>query len=196
MSGAAVPAVGLQTRKSPLPPLKIEAPYDTDQPRTHEDRKVDSNTGPLFDPHAAGCEVVDGDHPAYRSSHSTLNHSDLTEDGSMAYERSTRKRRRSLHDSKGKRPTPIATPAPHIHPGSFEDPISDEFWEDIWVACAEHNVSARSVSPRILTYRLSQTETYRKVFHAVPDDTVTTWKAYKHFVAYHERFSKTVSPGL
>jgi len=95
------------------------------------------------------------------------------------------------HDAKGKQPAPI--PAPYIHPDCFEDPISNEFWEDVWVACAEHNVSARSASLRVLTQWLSQTEIYRKVFHSIPDDTVTTWKQYKHFVAYHERFTKIVS---
>ena len=28
---------------------------------------------------------------------------------------------------------------------------------------------------------MMQTEIYRRVFHAIPDDTVTTWKQYKHF---------------
>lgn len=38
-----------------------------------------------------------------------------------------------------------------------------------------------------------KTEIYRKVFHAIPDDTVTTWKRYKEFVAYHDRLRKPVS---
>ena len=37
-----------------------------------------------------------------------------------------------------------------------------------------------------------QTLIYRKVFHAVPDDTVTTWKQYKDFVLHHERMNRTV----
>jgi len=36
------------------------------------------------------------------------------------------------------------------------------------------------------------TEIYRKVFHAVPDDLVTTWKQYKEFVSYHDRLSQPV----
>jgi phospholipase D1/2 len=62
---------------------------------------------------------------------------------------------------------------PKVGPQDFEDPISDDFWKDIWVASAIHN-----------------TEIYRKVFHAVPDDLITTWKQYKDFVAYQERFNK------
>jgi hypothetical protein len=37
-----------------------------------------------------------------------------------------------------------------------------------------------------------QTEIYRKVFHAVPDDLVSTWKQYKEFILHHERLNKPV----
>ncbi|KAK0430281.1 uncharacterized protein EV420DRAFT_1657697 [Desarmillaria tabescens] len=67
----------------------------------------------------------------------------------------------------------VPTPRPHVDPNGFEDPVSDAFWKDVWVACAVHN-----------------TEIYRKVFHAVPDDLVTTWKQYKEFVLHHERLNK------
>jgi len=55
----------------------------------------------------------------------------------------------------------------------FEDPVCDAFWKDIWVASSVHN-----------------TEIYRKVFHAIPDDLISTWKQYTEFVAYHDRFTK------
>ncbi|KAJ3513571.1 hypothetical protein NLJ89_g2876 [Agrocybe chaxingu] len=67
----------------------------------------------------------------------------------------------------------VPTKKPKVEPQDFEDPISDTFWKNIWVASAVHN-----------------TEIFRKVFHAVPDDLVTTWKQYKEFVAYHDRLSK------
>src|ERR1700722_823370 len=41
-----------------------------------------------------------------------------------------------------------------------------------------------------------QTEIYRRVFHAVPDDNITTWKQYKEFVAWHERLNKPVCPRI
>lgn len=44
----------------------------------------------------------------------------------------------------------------------------------------------------ILTAPL-QTEIFRKVFHAIPDDLVTTWKQYKEFIVHHERLNKPVS---
>lgn len=47
----------------------------------------------------------------------------------------------------------VPTPAPKIDPHGFDDPVSDEFFEDVWMAAAVHN-----------------TEIYRMVFHAVPDD--------------------------
>ncbi|KAF8840775.1 phospholipase D [Paxillus ammoniavirescens] len=67
----------------------------------------------------------------------------------------------------------LPTLSPHVDPDSFEDPVSDDFWKNVWVACAVHN-----------------TEIYRKVFHVVPDDTVTTWKQYTEFVAQQERLTK------
>ncbi|OCH94908.1 phospholipase D [Obba rivulosa] len=75
----------------------------------------------------------------------------------------------------GQKPWTLPTPTPKVDPDGFEDPICDEFWKDVWVACAVHN-----------------TEIYRKVFHAIPDDLVTTWKQYKEFVIHHERLNKPV----
>lgn len=72
----------------------------------------------------------------------------------------------------------LPTPTPNVDPHGFEDPISDEFWEKVWEACAVHN-----------------TEIYRKVFHAVPDDLVTTWKQYKDFILHHERLNKPAKDG-
>ncbi|KAH6912810.1 hypothetical protein BKA70DRAFT_1370288 [Coprinopsis sp. MPI-PUGE-AT-0042] len=62
---------------------------------------------------------------------------------------------------------------PAVAAGDFEDPICVSFWKDRWVASAVHN-----------------TEIHRKVFHAIPDDTIKTWKQYKEFVSYHERLTK------
>jgi phospholipase D1/2 len=35
----------------------------------------------------------------------------------------------------------VPTQKPKFDANSFEDPLSDEFWYDIWVASAVHNVS-------------------------------------------------------
>ena len=35
----------------------------------------------------------------------------------------------------------LPTPTPFVDPHGFEDPVCDEFWKDVWVACAVHNVS-------------------------------------------------------
>jgi phospholipase D1/2 len=40
----------------------------------------------------------------------------------------------------GQSPRTVPTHKPKYDAGSFEDPLCDEFWEDIWVACAVHNV--------------------------------------------------------
>ncbi|KAF9454771.1 phospholipase D [Macrolepiota fuliginosa MF-IS2] len=70
----------------------------------------------------------------------------------------------------------VSTSRPRVNPDGFEDPISDAFWKNVWVVSATYN-----------------TEIYRKVFHAIPDDTVTTWKRYKEFVAYHDRLRKSTA---
>nr|GAT50596.1 phospholipase D [Mycena chlorophos] len=81
--------------------------------------------------------------------------------------------RRHLNAKLNNKTWTLPAPRPKVHADMFEDPISDEFWDNVWVASAVHN-----------------TEIYRRVFHAVPDDTVTTWKAYKDFVLHHERLKK------
>lgn len=67
----------------------------------------------------------------------------------------------------------LPTPRPKVDPEGFEDPVCDEFWKGVWLASAAHN-----------------TEIFRKVFHAIPDDMVTSWKQYKDFVVHHERMNK------
>lgn len=47
----------------------------------------------------------------------------------------------------------VPTPAPLIDPHGFDDPVCDEFFKRVWLAAAVRN-----------------TEIYRKVFHAIPDD--------------------------
>ncbi|KAJ7857670.1 phospholipase D [Mycena olivaceomarginata] len=81
--------------------------------------------------------------------------------------------RRHLAAKLGSKTWTLPTPRPKVDPNAFEDPICDQFWKDVWVASAAHN-----------------TEIYRKVFHAIPDDLVTTWKQYKEFVVHHERMNK------
>lgn len=73
----------------------------------------------------------------------------------------------------GSKPWALPTPTPKVYPNGFEDPVCNAFWRNVWLACAAHN-----------------TEIYRKVFHAVPDDLVTTWKQYKDFIAHHERLNQ------
>ncbi|KAI0040774.1 phospholipase D, partial [Auriscalpium vulgare] len=81
--------------------------------------------------------------------------------------------RKHLTAKLGQGPWTLPTPAPKIDADGFEDPISDSFWKDVWVSAAVHN-----------------TEIFRRVFHAVPDDLVTTWKQYKEFISHHERLNK------
>lgn len=40
----------------------------------------------------------------------------------------------------GPSPRTVPTQKPKFDANSFEDPLCDEFWDDIWVASAVHNV--------------------------------------------------------
>ncbi|KAG9315940.1 hypothetical protein JVU11DRAFT_3592 [Chiua virens] len=168
-TSAGIPTVETKDSKDRPTALKTEETSNDDQLNSHQDRKLDSHA---FDARAAGWEVVDGaPQGAYDPPHSASDHGDSAEDKSTTYKGFNRRKH------KGK--TPVLVLAPHIHPDDFEDPVSDQFWEDVWVACAEHN-----------------TDIYRKVFHVIPDDTVMTWKRYKHFIAHHERFAKTTKTSV
>ena len=141
----AAPVAEAKVHKPRLPALETEELSNADQPSAREDQKSNSNIDTPFDAHTVGWEVVDGEvKTVYESSHFTSDHSDLTEDKSKTQKRSNRRKEKHIHETKGKNPTQISVP--HVHPDDFEDPISDEFWEDVWVACAEHNVGAYSIS--------------------------------------------------
>lgn len=141
-SSAAVPSAEFNGPKPQPTVFKTEGPSNADHSSAREDQKSNSTVDTPFDAHVTGGEVVNGKpKTASDASHSASDLSDWTEDRSKYNRPSPGKQR--LHGSKSK--TSIRMPAPHVHADDFEDPISDEFWEDIWVACAEHNVGAFSI---------------------------------------------------
>ncbi len=58
-----------------------------------------------------------------------------------------------------------------VDPYGFEDPLDDEFYEDLWYEHAKRN-----------------TEIYRMVFHTQPDNYVATWKDYKRYSKLQSAF--------
>lgn len=63
--------------------------------------------------------------------------------------------RKQLSSKPGQSPWTILTPKPKFDADSFEDPVSDEFWTDIWVACAVHNVSRLRVPRNVVVQQAS-----------------------------------------
>ncbi|KAI5811737.1 hypothetical protein DFH27DRAFT_42727 [Peziza echinospora] len=61
---------------------------------------------------------------------------------------------------------------PVVDPDMFIDPLNDAFFMDVWHQCAQNN-----------------TKIFRDVFRCMPDNEVRTWKEYKEYVAYQEKFS-------
>ncbi|KAK9240434.1 hypothetical protein V1525DRAFT_394954 [Lipomyces kononenkoae] len=66
-----------------------------------------------------------------------------------------------------------------ISPLSFEDPLDENFYLDIWLAHA-----------------LNNTNIYREVFRCQPDNEVRTWKDYKAYIAHGEKFAHMQSGTL
>jgi phospholipase D1/2 len=62
---------------------------------------------------------------------------------------------------------------PFVDKDCMRDPIHDLFFLDTWHAIAENN-----------------TKLFRQVFRCMPDNEVRTWKDYKEYTAYSERFSQ------
>ena len=67
---------------------------------------------------------------------------------------------------------------PFVDKDCMRDPLNDSFFLDTWHAIAENN-----------------TNLFRHVFRCMPDNEVKTWKEYKEYVAYHERFSQAQGGG-
>ncbi|KAI9810163.1 MAG: Phospholipase D1 [Phylliscum demangeonii] len=62
---------------------------------------------------------------------------------------------------------------PAVDKNCMRDPLTDTFFHDIWHAVAENN-----------------TKLFRHVFRCMPDNEVKSWKEYKEFAAYAERWAQ------
>lgn len=66
--------------------------------------------------------------------------------------------RRSMGARLSNKPSALPTPAPHVDPHGFDDPISEEFWKKTWLACAVHNVSPGSSSMNKVANSIATTD--------------------------------------
>lgn len=67
---------------------------------------------------------------------------------------------------------------PVVDKDCMRDPLNDAFFLDTWHAIAENN-----------------TKLFRQVFRCMPDSEVKSWKEYKEYAAYAERFSQAQGGG-
>lgn len=67
---------------------------------------------------------------------------------------------------------------PIVTDDCMRDPLNDAFYLDIWHTAAENN-----------------TKLFRQVFRCMPDNEVKTWKEYKEYAAFSERFSQAQGAG-
>ncbi len=73
-------------------------------------------------------------------SHARMGKNDNDVDGQKA-QRARHLMRKYPNVKLGQSLRTVPTQKPKFDADSFEDPLCDEFWEDIWVASAMHNVS-------------------------------------------------------
>lgn len=67
---------------------------------------------------------------------------------------------------------------PMVDRDCMRDPLNDSFYLDTWHAVAENN-----------------TKLFRTVFRCMPDNEVKSWKEYKEYVAYADRFWQSQGGG-
>ena len=67
---------------------------------------------------------------------------------------------------------------PKVTEDCMTDPLSPEFYHDVWHKLADNN-----------------TKIYRQVFRCMPDSEVLDWKAYEKFNAYNEAFMQSQGLG-
>lgn len=67
---------------------------------------------------------------------------------------------------------------PPVDKDCMRDPLNDVFFLDTWHTIAENN-----------------TKLFRQVFRCMPDNEVKSWKEYKEYAAYSERFAQSQGGG-
>ncbi|KAF2399553.1 phospholipase D [Trichodelitschia bisporula] len=67
---------------------------------------------------------------------------------------------------------------PEVSVNCMRDPLIDTFYQDTWHTVAENN-----------------TKLYRQVFRCMPDNEVKTWREYKEYMAFGERFAQSQGAG-
>lgn len=122
----------------------VEKPSGSTAP---DQQSAKTKDGELF---GAPADAMPGDN---EPPHARAPNKEDADDEEKAAVRARTLLRKHLAVSLGTKNWTIPTPAPVIDPHGFDDPVSDKFYKDVWIAAAVHN-----------------TEIYRQVFHAVPDD--------------------------
>lgn len=68
---------------------------------------------------------------------------------------------------------------PLVDDECMKDPLVDSFYRDVWHKVAENN-----------------TKLYQTVFHCMPDSAVQTWREYREYNAYNEKFMQSQGLGV
>lgn len=120
-------------------------------------------------PHLIHANTTHLDLP-YGSQLPTIPHTDDTDIGGPPLQRD--------NSQKGSNHPLLEIKRPLVDKDCMKDPLNDAFFLDTWHAVAENN-----------------TKLYRNVFRCMPDNEVKTWKEYKEYTAYAERFAQAHGGG-
>lgn len=115
------------------PPLKDRLEHQLDG--CSDPSKHTANGEAYGTPALASRDPQNDDDPSYTES--GINDADEHEMTASAIRSMLRKHLASKVSNKA---WAVPVPAPHVDPEGFEDPISDAFWKNVWIACAVHNV--------------------------------------------------------
>lgn len=152
-ASSVVPTLEEKTVEQQRPP-KERADEDGDTHNDHESPRVKSDSGEhISNSGSYGPRSGDGvlfGAPANAPSPSVDNkppvrsRKDDADEEQQAAPTARASIRENLVNRSGKKhPWTVPTAKPRVEPEDFEDPLSESFWKDIWLASAVHNVSAR-----------------------------------------------------
>lgn len=135
-SQAEGPALGDVLEEKGSPESEGTHPYQSKTTTGDNEPQASTADGELFGaPADASKDANTDDQPPHARSGD--NDADEEEQAAPAARATLRKH---LAGKIGSKMWTLPVPKPHVDPRGFEDPVSDAFWKNVWVASAVHNV--------------------------------------------------------
>lgn len=154
---------------------KLAVTAEDGQQDTVDEEKQDSGSG-LQPPASNGSELKSPSSPVMGGQSPSLQPNTTTQDSESSHSgnQPSAQQQQQQHQTQ-QQPHPASSDLKHVYidKDCMRDPVTDIFFLDTWQAVAEKN-----------------TKIYRNVFRCMPDSEVKSWKEYKEYTAYGERFAE------